>query len=87
MCWRGLLTYTSRPGTSSTYSTGKEVASAQVRALIAAATSARVVALRVAACFDACKATFGFLLLAVFAAAPTGRRPPPALPDAAAVAQ
>ena len=68
MYWRGLLTCTSRPGTSSTYSTGREVASAQVRALRAAATFARV-ALRVAACFDACKATFGFLLLAIFATA------------------
>jgi glycerol-3-phosphate acyltransferase PlsY len=39
-----------------------------VRALRAAATFARV-ALRVAACFDACKATFAVLLLAIFAAA------------------
>ena len=68
MCWRGALTCTSWRGTSSTYGTGREVASAQVRALRAAATFARV-ALRVAACFDACKATFAVLLLAIFAAA------------------
>ena len=40
-----------------------------MRGLSAATATFARVALRVAACFDACKATFGFLLLAVFAAA------------------
>jgi hypothetical protein len=71
---RKLLTCTSLRGTSSTYGTSREVASALVRAGAARRAPRARVALRDAACFDAFEATSGGLVFAAAGAAPTVAR-------------